>query len=196
VTEPIRRRLAGVSRARRIAVTIAVAAAAAVCCAVVVAAGPGARASNSTRPLPLARAFSLPQLGRPGHTVSLAAYAGRPVVINFFASWCSPCQRETPLLARFSASQHGQVLMIGIDSNDTTAAALRFVRRAGVTYPVGSDPFPASATTSYGVYALPQTFFLNARHQVVSHVLGPVTMAELTRGVALMDGIRRGRGSS
>jgi cytochrome c biogenesis protein CcmG, thiol:disulfide interchange protein DsbE len=118
--------------------------------------------------------------------VSLASYAGRPVVVNFFASWCEPCQRETPLLARYYASQHGRVVVLGIDANDETAAALQFVRKAGVRYPVGFDPFPASVTTSYGVYALPQTFFLNAQHRIVAKVLGPVTQRLLTRDVARM----------
>ncbi len=61
------------------------------------------------------------------------------------------------------------------------------MQAAGVTYPVGVDPFPASVTTSYGVYALPQTFFLNARHRIVKHVIGGVTVADLNQGVALMD---------
>jgi cytochrome c biogenesis protein CcmG, thiol:disulfide interchange protein DsbE len=119
--------------------------------------------------------------------VTLASDAGKPVIINFFASWCRPCQRETPLLANFYLSMHGRVRVLGIDSNDETAAALRFVTKTGVRYPVGFDPFPAKTTISYGVLALPQTFFLNARHQIVMHVLGSLTMKDLTRGVSLMD---------
>ena len=191
----VRASFAGFSRTRKLACLAAAAAVISACCALIVAAGPGARASN--RPAgqaALARNFSLAELGRPGQRVSLTAYAGRPVIVNFFASWCPPCQQETPLLARFAASEHGQVALIGIDSNDASAAALRFLHNANVGYPVGFDPFPASTTTSYGVYGLPQTFFLNAEHRIVLHLLGPVTMAELTRGVALMTGSRQERG--
>jgi cytochrome c biogenesis protein CcmG/thiol:disulfide interchange protein DsbE len=151
---------------------------------VTAAAGPGKKAAP---PPPLAKSFSLAELGHAGARVSLASYAGRPVIVNFFASWCAPCQLETPLLARFYASEHGRVVVLGIDANDETAAALHFVAKAGVGYPVGFDPFPAPVTTSYGVYALPQTFFLNARHHVVAKVTGALTQQVLARDVALMD---------
>jgi cytochrome c biogenesis protein CcmG, thiol:disulfide interchange protein DsbE len=150
------------------------------------AAAPVKKAAAPHKP-PLARTFSMPALGHSGATVSLAAYAGRPVIVNFFASWCGPCQRETPMLARFYASEHGRVLIIGVDANDLTAAALRFVAKAGVSYPVGFDPYPARVTTSYGVYALPQTFFLNASHHIVAKVMGPVTQRQLATDVALMN---------
>jgi len=147
----------------------------------------GGQASKAAAPPPQARNFSLAQLGRPSVAVTLAAYAGKPVIVNFFASWCTPCQHETPMLARFYLSMHGRVTVLGIDSNDQRAAALRFLAKTGVRYPVGFDPYPSATTTSYGVYALPQTFFLNAQHHIVSHILGPLTMHDLARGVALMD---------
>ena len=127
--------------------------------------------------------FTLPALGHPGERVSLAAYAGRPVVVNFFASWCVPCKKETPLLARFFGTPHGRVVMIGVDVNDTTAAALSFVRKAGVTYPVGVDRTAATAIR-FGVSAIPQTFFLDSGWHVIRRVFGAVTLAELTRNTA------------
>lgn len=129
---------------------------------------------------PPAKAFSLGELGHAGQHVSLAAYAGRPVIVNFFASWCTPCQRETPLLARFYAEHHGRIRIIGIDSNDQADHAMKFVAKEGVTYPVGVDPFPAKTAVSYGVLGLPQTFFLNARHHIVRHIFGAVTARELS----------------
>ena len=153
----------------------------AVAIALTVGVSGGGRAAS---PPPAAKPFSLAKLGQPGHQVSLAGLAGRPVIVNFFASWCEPCQRETPLLARFYAAHHGQVAVIGVDANDQRAAAQKFVRKMAVSYPVGVDPFPASTATSYGVLALPQTFFLNARHQIVRHVVGGLTERELSAWAA------------
>ncbi len=141
----------------------------------------------AAKPLPAAKSFSLKVLDRPGQQISLAAYAGKPVIINFFASWCAPCKKETPLLARFYKSSHGKVVIIGVDANDEADPAEKFVQAADVTYPVAVDPFPAKTTTSYGVFALPQTFFLNSRHRIVKKILGGVTLTELTKGVALID---------
>jgi len=148
----------------------------------------GQRSGPPAGPPPPAAGFSLPSLGHPGQHVSLAQFAGRPVIVNFFASWCGPCQRETPELARFYRQSGGRTLIIGVDSNDQAGHALKFAAAKGVGYPVGVDPFPARVTTSYGVTALPQTFFLNAQHRIVKRVYGAVTAQQLRAGVALMDG--------
>lgn len=187
------RRLAGRVRGARRSVKIVWGTAvvlAALLAAIATVGAVGGRGAAPPRALPAAKPFRLKALGHPGRIVSLADYAGRPVIVNFFASWCPPCQRETPLLARFYRSRRGQIAVIGIDANDTAGPAERFVRRAGVTYPVGVDPFPAPTATSYGVEALPQTFFLNARHRIVKHVIGGVTMKSLTAGAALAGGGR------
>ena len=147
-------------------------------------AGSGSAAPPRAAADPAAPTFSLPVLGQSGQQVSLADYAGKPLIVNFFASWCDPCKQETPLLARFYRAEHGKVALVGLDENDVLGSALSFAQANGVTYPVGWDPQLAAAS-AYGVDALPQTFFLNARHRIVDRVFGAVTLADINRGIAL-----------
>ena len=140
--------------------------------------------SAGTAPAPAAPAFSLPVLGHSGQKVALSDYAGRPLIVNFFASWCEPCQQETPLLARFYRTEHGKVAIVGLDENDVLGSAMSFTHKEGVGYPVGFDP-EVIAASAYGVAGLPQTFFLNAKHRIVDRVFGAVTLADINRGIAL-----------
>jgi cytochrome c biogenesis protein CcmG/thiol:disulfide interchange protein DsbE len=135
---------------------------------------------------PAAATFKLPVLGDTGKQLSLSQYAGKPVIVNFFASWCEPCQTETPLLANWYTQQHGKVALVGLDENDTTANAQKVLTAKGVSYPIGFDPATVAAS-AYGVTALPQTFFLNAQHRIVDHLYGAVTKAQLAKGISLMN---------
>jgi cytochrome c biogenesis protein CcmG, thiol:disulfide interchange protein DsbE len=141
--------------------------------------------SAAAPPAPAAPGFTVAALGGPG-SVSLSQYQGKPVIVNFWASWCGPCQQETPLLASWYKQEQGRVALVGLDENDTTAKALAFARAKGVTYTLGFDP-QLTVTGPYNVDALPQTFFLNAQHRIVEHVLGAMTRADLAQGVSLMN---------
>ena len=136
---------------------------------------------------PVAPTFSFPALGHSGQRVSLGSYSGKPVIVNFFASWCAPCKQETPLLARFYHTEQAKVALVGLDENDVLGNAMSFTHSDGVSYPVGWDP-QLSAADAYGVSALPQTFFLNAKHRIVDRVFGSVTLAALHKGIALATG--------
>jgi cytochrome c biogenesis protein CcmG/thiol:disulfide interchange protein DsbE len=146
----------------------------------------GSATPQQPRSAPVAPGFTLPVLGQAGQQVSLAQYRGKPVIINFWASWCPACQQETPLLASWYRQQHGQVALLGLDENDTTAAALKFAAAKGVGYPVGFDP-STTVALDYNADDLPQTFFVNAQHRIVDHVLGAVTQAKLAQGLRLME---------
>jgi cytochrome c biogenesis protein CcmG/thiol:disulfide interchange protein DsbE len=165
----------------------AVAACAALVAAIIAIDATAGHKSPAAPPQP-APAFSLPSLSDPLQQVSLSAYRGHPVILNFFASWCIPCRRETPLLARFYRASRGGVVIIGVDANDKATAARRFVAAYGVTYPVGFEPTSAVAD-AYGVseIGIPETLFLDSRHRIVKRVLGDVTAQTLAAGVALMD---------
>jgi cytochrome c biogenesis protein CcmG/thiol:disulfide interchange protein DsbE len=168
---------------------LAVVGASAALVAAVIAIDSTTHKNQAVTPPPPAPALTLPSLRDPVQQVSLSAYAGRPVILNFFASWCEPCRRETPLLARFYRGSGGSVVIIGVDADDKALAARRFVAAYGVTYPVGFESTPAIAD-AYGVseIGIPETFFLDSRHRIVKRILGDVTPQALTAGVALIDG--------
>jgi thiol-disulfide isomerase/thioredoxin len=175
--------LHGMTRRRKIGIAIGT------CCLVLIgllmAIGPPRSSSPAAAPPPIAKHFRLDALGSPGREVSLSQYEGRPVLVNFFASYCAVCRKETPMLARFYRAHHGQVPIVGIDVSDTAAPALSLVRDAGVSYPIGADPMAVTAS-EYEVIALPQTFFLNADHRIVQRVFGAITPADLSTGLARM----------
>ena len=167
-------RLRGMSRQSKIVLAGAAVALLAIAAITVVTAG-----SKATPPRvqPVAKAFTLAILGHPGQHVSLARFAGRPLIVNFFASWCAPCKRETPLLARFYAEHGGRDLIIGIDANDQTAPAEKFVQAAGVTYRTGR-----SRPRMPGCQLLPRRAATTVlRHEVAWHLNGQ-TMACPPRG--------------
>ena len=148
----------------------------------------GSASGQPARPAAVAApAFSFPVLGHSGQRVSLGGYAGQPLIVNFFASWCEPCKKETPLLAKFYRAEKGKVALVGLDENDVLGNATSFTRANGVSYPVGFDA-QLSAASAYGVSALPQTFFLDARHRIVDRIFGAVTLTELNKGIALATG--------
>jgi thiol-disulfide isomerase/thioredoxin len=183
-------RFRSLSRGRRLAITTSAGVLAVVAAITAIGSTSGGPAQAPAHPQ--APAFTLPALGSSGGHISLAGFAGKPLIINFFASWCEPCQKETPLLARFYRAAHGSVTLIGVDANDKASAALKFIHAAGVSYRIAFDPYPMHTTISFGVDALPQTFFLDAQHRVVKLVRGAVTEQELRAGVAQITGQTRG----
>jgi cytochrome c biogenesis protein CcmG, thiol:disulfide interchange protein DsbE len=125
--------------------------------------------------------FTLSRLDRPGQ-LQLSSLRGKVVVLNFWASWCDPCEKEAPALQAASKGWGGHVVVLGVDVNDFRGDARGFMRKYGLTYPVVHDNRNVTSP-KYGLTGLPETFFLDRRGRVVSHVPGEVRAAELRRGV-------------
>lgn len=115
--------------------------------------------------------FALPSLSDPSRTLSLASFRGRPLVVNFWASWCVPCRSEMPLLESAFRSERGKVAFLGIDANDTSSAARAFLAQVHVTYTAVTDSDGAVAT-KYGLYGLPTTVFISSTGKIVGRHIG------------------------
>jgi cytochrome c biogenesis protein CcmG, thiol:disulfide interchange protein DsbE len=105
---------------------------------------------------------------------SLESLRGKPAAVNFWASWCEPCRKETPELERLSRSLHGKAGLIGVDYSDARDSAEAFIREFDVTYPVLRDP-DGAVGDRYGVTGLPMTAILDPRGRIVQLVRGPQT---------------------
>ena len=173
-------RVRGARRVRRTLVSVV--AAVVVVVGVVVALG---FTSSAPQPAP---AFSYPRLGggSPVRYPLAGSRAHHPVVVAFFASWCSPCRTDLPTIAqvaRQEARRGSPVQFVGIDGNDEPASGLAFARQSGVTFPVGSDADSALAPR-FGLDGYPDTVFVSASGDVAHVVHGPVSRATLEQWVA------------
>ncbi|HWC44343.1 MAG TPA: TlpA disulfide reductase family protein [Actinomycetota bacterium] len=129
-----------------------------------------------------AKALRLP--GLDGPEVDLAALRGRPVVVNFWATWCQPCVREFPLLRAAAAAHKADGLaVVGVLTSDRPGPARDFVRAQRATWPVALDP-EATTATAWGAVGLPHTWFVRPDGTLASHQLGELSKASLDRQLA------------
>jgi thiol-disulfide isomerase/thioredoxin len=118
-----------------------------------------------------------------GPKVDLASLRGSPALINFWASWCTPCRQEAPALARLARGVNGQARVVGVDWNDTTANADEFIKQHRLSYPILRDGSSAVGER-FGLTGLPTTFVLDSDGRIVGTLRGPQTPATLRGALA------------
>ena len=119
-----------------------------------------------------------------GAPFDLASYRGRPVIVNFWASWCVPCRDEFPLF-KDAAGKYGPdgLTIVGTVFSDDEVAARKFASTAGATWPSLIDP-DGSHARDWRVVAPPQTYFIGRDGIIASRQIGQLTQADFERQLA------------
>lgn len=124
-----------------------------------------------------------------GEEVKLSDYVGKPIVLNFWASWCSPCKSEMPEFNAAWEELEGEVqfLMVNMTdgSRETVDSAKEYVEGAGFTFPVLFDT-GSEAAIAYGAYSLPTTYFIDAEGYLVARAVGAIDGETLQKGLDLI----------
>lgn len=133
-----------------------------------------------------AAAFELPRFD--AGTFALAEHGDRPVFLYFWASWCAPCKAEAPLIQRLWPEFEARgYTFVGVNIQDQDADARRFIEEHGLTFPQVRDR-EGSVYLDYGVYGLPESFFLKPGLVVNEKYLGEFDEAVLRQRLAGIDG--------
>jgi cytochrome c biogenesis protein CcmG, thiol:disulfide interchange protein DsbE len=118
-----------------------------------------------------------------GRAVGLANFRGRPLMINFFASWCDPCRDEMPLINDLAA-QAGKngYAVLGIAVEDTRAAIMQYAIEAKLVFPIALD-LNSTVKRAYRIFGPPATFFIDGQGTIRDVVIGPITPERARQGL-------------
>ena len=118
-----------------------------------------------------------------GRIDSLARHRGQVVLMNLWATWCTPCREEMPALQRFSREYKGKVVVIGVDQGEASSVAAAFARDRGVTFPILVDEQQQYGRAYQGI-GLPTSVIVARDGHVVKGVDGPMTLEQMRDAVA------------
>ena len=114
-----------------------------------------------------------------GETVKLRSMRGKTVLVNFWATWCSPCKEEMPLLQSYYDAHHQDgFVLVGVNVSDDVEDARAFIEEYGYTFPVWSDP-PGNVLIDLGMNGLPASLVISPDGTVVKRWIGPLTQKDL-----------------
>ncbi len=130
-------------------------------------------------------------LDREGRPVTLSAMRGKPVVLNFWASWCGPCKREMPefeaAYQTYGADVHFLFVNLTDGQNETVETAKQCIDSLGYTFPIYFDT-ASEAAVAYGISSIPTTFFIDAEGKLVTYATGQIGTELIEKGIGMILG--------
>ena len=121
-----------------------------------------------------------------GKNVKLSDFRGKNVILNFWASWCPPCRGEMPEFQRIYTENAENLVVIGVNLQESKENAEAFVKKLGITFPVLLDP-NAQVKDMYNVFTQPVTYFIDSNGKIVDKKFGPLTTEEISEKIAKMN---------
>ena len=139
--------------------------------------GSSAQASVNNQEQPSAENSSVPSfvlMDLKGKEEQLQSYKDKLILVNFWASWCGPCNEEAPSMEEMYQKLHSQgLVVVGISIDHHAGEVEKFVKQYSITFPVLLDT-NESVASSYGITGVPETFILDSHYKLIKHVIGPL----------------------
>ncbi len=145
--------------------------------------------SGSSSTPPVAPDFTIKTLD--GKMVSMSDFRGKPVVLNFAASWCGPCEIEAPVLAKGYEKYKDRVIFIGVAVKDDEASQRYFANKHGLEFPIGLDPagdivYSYQKAGKVSMSGIPTTFFIDRDGNIKTFWVGPLSQSNLDQMIGMI----------
>jgi cytochrome c biogenesis protein CcmG, thiol:disulfide interchange protein DsbE len=118
-----------------------------------------------------------------GENFALSELRGKPVVLNFWATWCGPCRNELPALQKAATRYEGEVAFVGVDQAETAETVQKYVDELGLTFTIPLDT-SHDAANAFDVTLMPTTYFIDAQGTIRSVHLGEMNSITLAENIA------------